>query len=597
MSLVGGILRALVLALAATLLVAPNASAGPTSVLYAAPRGTGTKCTSADPCSLTTAQSKVRALTPTMTGDITVVLGGGTYRLASTFSLTESANDGGRNGYTVSYVAAEGAAPVLSGAKRVTGWRAVPGSPLVRAGVGTGVKTRQFYVDGVRQPRATQSPGLPGTVTKTSTGYTTTSSAPLAWSNVSGIEFVYRLGPIEQRCPLSSIGAAAGQTVITMASPCWQAATDPNRPGGVGYTVGLPSAVENARQLIDSPGEWYLDPSGWLYYWPPSGADLSTSELPVLERLVSASGTTARPLQNLRLSGLTFTHATWLAPSSGFSEIQANTYWSDRQTLRPLANVVIASVRNVTIENNVFTQLGGVGLAVERGAQFVVVDGNRFSDISSNGAQIGSWLPPAEETEAQDRRLTFSNNTITDAATEFHGGVGLLVGIVADSVITQNTLHDLPYTAISYGYHGTSYQGGNQVTGNRIEDVVKLMWDGGAIYTLGSSPNTQISGNYVARVYHNMAGLYLDAQSARLSVTDNVIQQSGWDWLYLQLDAPMCACVAVDNRVERNFSDGSQINGLSNGRYDPSNIVENNQTGLTVYPAEAWAIINAAGAR
>ena len=73
-------------ATAVTAVVAVTASAAPalaaTTTLYASPSGTGTACSAAQPCSLTAAQTAVRALNSAMSGDIVVELADGVYRLS-----------------------------------------------------------------------------------------------------------------------------------------------------------------------------------------------------------------------------------------------------------------------------------------------------------------------------------------------------------------------------------------------------------------------------------------------------------------------------------------------------------------------------------
>ncbi|MFC8943536.1 hypothetical protein ACFT1B_36215, partial [Streptomyces griseoincarnatus] len=90
-ALVGGLLLA----------VAPAgaAQAATMTTLYASPSGTGTACSSAQPCSITQAKTSVRAINANMTGDIVVELAGGTYTL--TAPLTFAAADSGNNGFSV----------------------------------------------------------------------------------------------------------------------------------------------------------------------------------------------------------------------------------------------------------------------------------------------------------------------------------------------------------------------------------------------------------------------------------------------------------------------------------------------------------------
>ena len=58
-----------------------------------------------------------------------------------------------------------------------------------------------------------------------------------------------------------------------------------------GCELGTPAYVENAYELLDEPGEWYLDrKAGRLYYWPlagekPDAVEAVVAALPQLLRL------------------------------------------------------------------------------------------------------------------------------------------------------------------------------------------------------------------------------------------------------------------------------------------------------------------------
>src|SRR5579862_7903715 len=66
------------------------------------------------------ARDVVLTLNQHMTGDITVELLSGTYRLSQPLDLT--AADSGSNGHKVIWTAAPGADPVISGGEQLTGW-------------------------------------------------------------------------------------------------------------------------------------------------------------------------------------------------------------------------------------------------------------------------------------------------------------------------------------------------------------------------------------------------------------------------------------------------------------------------------------------
>ena len=111
------------------------------TTVYASPSGTGTSCSSAQPCSLAGAQAAVRSLNDAMSDDIVVQLADGTYRLSTPFRLT--AEDSGTNGHRVVWQAAPSAHPAISGARAITGWTlADAGRNIWRADAGTGNDTR-----------------------------------------------------------------------------------------------------------------------------------------------------------------------------------------------------------------------------------------------------------------------------------------------------------------------------------------------------------------------------------------------------------------------------------------------------------------------
>lgn len=144
----------------AVALVAAGAAAAPImshaatmSTLYASPTGSGTACSSSAPCSLTQAQQSVRTLDGNMSGDIVVLLAGGTYRLSSPLALGTA--DSGGNGHNVIWQAASGQTPVLSGGQQVSGWSLHDAANnIYAASVPVGADSRQLYVDGALAPRA-----------------------------------------------------------------------------------------------------------------------------------------------------------------------------------------------------------------------------------------------------------------------------------------------------------------------------------------------------------------------------------------------------------------------------------------------------------
>ncbi len=121
------------------------------TVVYVSPggQGTGSGTKAAPYTSLAAARNAIRPQLASMQHDIQVELENGTYTLTKPFVLTSA--DSGRRGHTVTYEAAPGAHPVVSGGYRVTGWHKQSGSNGIWvASVPASLRTRQLYVDGQR---------------------------------------------------------------------------------------------------------------------------------------------------------------------------------------------------------------------------------------------------------------------------------------------------------------------------------------------------------------------------------------------------------------------------------------------------------------
>jgi Right handed beta helix region len=500
-------------------------------VLYVSPVGSGNICSKASPCSLTGGRDQVRRLKSNMTDDIVVYLRAGTYQLEVPFTL--DATDSGSDRYYVIYQAYRDERPVLSGGRTITGWSIADEEKSIwKADIGRSFQTRQLYVNGRRAIRARSAGGLAG-ASRTPTGYTTTDSRIGTWGNPQDVEFVYRVKWSETRCGVSSISG----TTITMKQPCFANATTHT----FGPTIDTPTYIENAYELLDQPGEWYLDrSSGTLYYLPRASEELSTANVvaPVLERLVRAAGTLDKPIHHIRFSGITFAYATWLRPSGndGFAEVQANfTFTGPRRAVsstwaKTPGNLTFRAAHHVSLVCNRFTHLGAAGLTFEYGSRDNIIAGNVFTDISATAIQVGDVDDPFPPPNQQSVRNQVVNNHIHDLPVEYHGGVGIWTGFVANTVIAHNKLENLSYSRISngWGWSSPSYSAQNRITRNLIHDHMQLLYDGGGIYSNGSQGTSLetgelVEGNVIYNQAHPYGGIYLDDGSRYVTVTNNLI--------------------------------------------------------------------------
>ena len=295
--------------------------------------------------------------------------------------------------------------------------------------------------------------------------------------------------------------------------------------------------LTNAKELLDTEGEWYLDArASKVYYLPRKGENMATAEVevPALETLLKVEGTPDNPVTNVSINGVTFSHATWMRPSiSGHAPLQAGMYMIEAYKLRPkkirpngdhkldnqgwvgrpAAAVTVDCADGVDFIACRFEHLASSGLDYHTYIKGGNVQGCTFSDIGGNGIVAGSFGPEAHEAhlpyDPSDKRiictgLNISDNLITDVTNEDWGCVGIAAGFVKDIKICHNEISEVSYTGISMGW-GWNQQvcsmSNNLVEGNLIHHYAKHMYDTAGIYTLGSQPHSFVQENVVSDIY------------------------------------------------------------------------------------------------
>jgi hypothetical protein len=444
------------------------------------------------------AQHAVRAQTARMVADIVVNLRGGTYALAAPLGLSQQAGDSGRDGHRVIYQAHGYGTPrqepvTISGGRTVSGWRPDPRQKgLWRADVG-GLDTRQLYVNDRRANRPTAA--IPGTLTLTDTGYTTTNAVPQTWRNPGDIEFVYRYSYVEGRCGVAGISGTPAQTTITMDQPCWGMAKALYGTDALAFV----HEAENSPGFLTRPGDWYLDRSRpghhELLYLRRAGEDMrrATVVAPVLESLVIGNG-----VHDLGFRGLTFAYATWLAPNSPAGFPAAWSMYMRPEGLHTVPGAVaFHTAERVTFEGNQFTHLGGQGLELSKSSSYNVVSGNVLTDISDGGILIGV-VPPDETGTNRGNRI--SDNWIHRVGVEYRAASGIWDTATQHTTIAHNQVNDVPYTGILSG-PSEDLRGimrGNRILDNRVFQTNKLLDDGGGIYVRGEHGTSYEDGLVIA---------------------------------------------------------------------------------------------------
>lgn len=323
--------------------------------------------------------------------------------------------------------------------------------------------------------------------------------------------------------------------------------------------------LTNAKELLDTPGEWYLDARAQkVYYIPQNGENMKTAVVivPAVETLMQVEGTPDNPVKDVTFEGITFSHATWMRPSvSGHAPLQAGMFMIEAYKLRPkqvrpngdhkldnqgwvgrpAAAVSLNSAENVSFSRCTFEHIASTGLDYHLYIKGGNVERCTFKDIGGNGILAGSFGPEAHEAhlpyDPADRRiictgLNIKNNLIEDVTNEDWGCVGIGAGFVKGIKICNNEIREVSYTGISMGW-GWNRQvcsmSDNLVKGNLIHHYAKHMYDTAGIYTLGAQPHSFVEENVVRDIYspsyahdpNHWFYLYTDEGSSFITVRNN----------------------------------------------------------------------------
>ena len=499
--------------------------------------------------SISQAQKAARKLIPTMTSDIYIWLCGGNYQL--TESIFFGNEDGGQNGFKVIYKAGENEKVNIHGGMTVNGWKLFDKAKNIWcASIPAGLDSRQLFVNGVRAQRARSIGNERRWIVSDSIGHLTSDLSFLNWKNSSNVECVYREIWTAPRCGVEQFKQQNDTTLrIEMKQPGWRYC----RNKGITSTR-TPWYFENAYELLDEAGEWYLDKSGaisgkanTIFYKASDNQNTKkvTFILPVSEKLFVVKGESAEnPVRNLIFEGLNFSYTTWLRPNgnNGHSDAQNNVLRENKtphgEMMADGAALSLHFAHNITVENCSFSKLGCAGINMLSGCQNNVVNRSYFYDIAATGIQMGDYKR-WKESDSDDSHFPanknvilsgnkITNNHIENCGVEYRSATGIAAAFPVDLLIQGNTVMNMPYSGMHIGWGWTTYpqtvMKNNRIIHNFVQNVMLELADGGSIYTLGGNEKDQwsyIHDNYMNRVMWGQC-VYMDNGSSFYRIDNNV---------------------------------------------------------------------------
>lgn len=258
--------------------------------------------------------------------------------------------------------------------------------------------------------------------------------------------------------------------------------------------------VENVFEELDSPGEWYFDKANSkLYYWPttPQTLDTDKFEVAVQKGLFKIKGTVDNPVKNIRFSNISFSNT-----KRTFMEEYEPLLRSDWTIYRGAA-IFFEGTENCTIENSVFTNLGGNVIMASKYNKGLEIKGNH---IYNNGASAISFIgdPTAvrspsfnyvqtvdlnemdtiagPKNELYPRECLVENNLIYRIGRIEKQTAGIQISMAMDITVRHNSIYDVPRAGINIG-DGT--WGGHILEYNDVFNTVLETSDHGSFNSWG----------------------------------------------------------------------------------------------------------------
>ena len=382
-----------------------------------------------------------------LTAPVRVEFADGTYRLARTVLF--KAEDSGEKEFPITYAAAPGAKPVISGGRVITGLKKTGLKNIWKTDI-PDVKRgkwdfRQLFIAGKR--------------------YT-----PARHPNREDYWFKFRRMNIEKKSAFLEQKDfkpwKPDEKVWVMLMRIWDISrfqVQSFRPETLEAGFKVPAVpqdgrvlghwqsdgryyMENSFNFLDSAGEWYLDKKqGILYVIPLPGHKLDTAEViaPAVDTLIRFQPEVMERVRFLNFTRLTFRHSSWSLPDDGYDG-----HHGDMEVGGAIKAQYMLSC---TFKSCTFEHLGRYALDLQIACQDNIIIDCEFRDVGAGAVIIGKKTQPKRKSRELARN-SILDCRIHDSGTVWPGATGVWVGYASYTHIARNHIYNMPYDAIAVGW-------------------------------------------------------------------------------------------------------------------------------------------------
>lgn len=519
------------------------------------------------------AQVAVRKSVTCSTTPITVHFAPGTYTMAEPLVFTDA--DSGRA--AVTYCADKAGTVIFSAGQRIEGWTPLSNNLWVATVPwlkGMKEPFTQLYVNDERRPcartpnegayfytrRLTFDTSKPQQHAQECIGFSVNKDDVLPWISQPQVRIALFHNWVNSYNRIAQWDARSNRVVF-------------GRSAGI-FFLGpeIRYYVENSLEALDAAGEWYADTQrGKLYYKPLPQEDMRRVEI-IVPRLTArmlqmeADYKAGRYVENLHFRNISFRHTDAdLTPDYRHSVQGAHTQ---------RGAITARGLRNSSIVNCEFTLLGEHGVSLQEGCASNLIQHCHLHALGGGGIYLSEGAPATTNLSHHTTFNRVDNNFIHDGGAIFRAACGVFMGGSASyNTITHNEICDLSWMGIHQGWSWTgrapAYSHHNEIAYNHIHHLGNgVLNDIGGIYTLGVSTGTILHHNRIhdisrferGREGYGGWGIYLDAGSSEITVTQNIAYNTRDGALHLHNDSYPYGDI-ITNNIFACSQDGELIRG------------------------------------